>query len=124
MEYKDGCMAVKAENRNVWRIWLELNHATEKSVLLIIYHKKSPVSSIRLDEELKEVLCFGWIDSKGKKRDNQSYYVTFTPRKARSRWSALNILEVKKLIANGLMTEHGLKAVEMAIEKGTWNEEG
>ncbi len=122
MEIKDGIIAVRAENRNVWRKWLESNHATEKSVWLIIFHKKSPEPSIRLEEALEEALCFGWIDSKGKKRDNQSYYVTFTPRKARSRWSAINKLKVKKLIAIGLMTEHGMKAVEMAIEKGTWDD--
>lgn len=121
MEIKDGRQAVKAENRTIWRKWLENNHLTEKSVWLIIYHKKSSVPSIRQDEAVEEALCFGWIDSKAKSRDNESYYVTFTPRNPRSGWSTINKLRVKKLIANGLMTDYGMKLVELAIESGAWD---
>jgi uncharacterized protein YdeI (YjbR/CyaY-like superfamily) len=59
MEIKDGRQAVKAENRTIWRKWLENNHIPEKSVWLIIYHKKSSVPSIRQDEAVEEALCFG-----------------------------------------------------------------
>jgi uncharacterized protein YdeI (YjbR/CyaY-like superfamily) len=41
MEIKDGRQAVKAENRTIWRKWLENNYTTEKSVWLIINHVNS-----------------------------------------------------------------------------------
>ncbi len=121
MEIKDGRMAIQAENRLVWREWLKNNCLTEKAVWLIIFHKKSKVPSVRMDEAVEEALCYGWIDSKAKSRDAESYYVTFTPRNPRSGWSDINKLRIKKLIANGLMTDYGMKLVEKAMETGAWD---
>ena len=69
MELKDGKQAVYAKNRAQWRNWLKKNGQTEKSVWLILYHKKSKMQSINLVEATEEALCFGWIDSLCKKRE-------------------------------------------------------
>ena len=45
----------------------------------------------------------------------------FTPRKAKSAWSALNKARVKQLLAAGLMSDAGLAVVEAAKASGTWN---
>ena len=87
VEIKDGKQAVYAKTRSVWRKWLQKNSQTEKSVWVILYHKKSTVTCININEATEEALCFGWIDSLAKKRDAESYYLTFTPRKAKSKWS-------------------------------------
>ncbi len=50
------------------------NGETEKSVWLIIYKKGSGVPSVYYSEAVDKALCFGWIDSKPNKCDDESYY--------------------------------------------------
>ena len=44
----------------------------------------------------------------------------FTPRKAKSGWSALNKRRVEKMIEQKLMTQAGLKKIEEAKKSGSW----
>lgn len=105
MEMKDGKLAIYAKDRKEWRAWLEQNSQIEKSVWLILFHKKSDVTSVDRIEATEEALCFGWIDSLCKKRGKESYYLTFSPRKGkRSNWSEPNIERAKKMIKEGRMT--------------------
>lgn len=121
MEVKDGKQAVYAVKRQEWREWLEKNSQSEKSVWLILYHKKSKVPCINLHEATEEAVCFGWIDSLAKKRDDESFYLTFTPRNPkRSKWSKTNRERADKMINEGLMTEHGMKLIDIAKENGNW----
>ncbi|MGN7824066.1 YdeI/OmpD-associated family protein [Chitinophaga sp. 22536] len=68
-------------------------------------------------------MCFGWIDSKAKKRDEESFYLTFTPRKAKSKWSKPNIERAQRMIATGQMTVHGQEKIDLAKRTGMWTEE-
>jgi uncharacterized protein YdeI (YjbR/CyaY-like superfamily) len=121
METKDGKQAIYAKTRKEWRDWLQENNQTEKSVWLILYHKKSKVESINLVEAIEEALCFGWIDSLCKKRDVESFYLTFTPRNPKkSKWSQPNRDRAQRMIEQGLMTEHGQKLIDIAKENGKW----
>jgi len=121
MESKDGKPAIYAKTREDWRNWLEQNSQTEKSVWLILHHKKSNIPSINIIEATEEALCFGWIDSLAKKRDAESYYLTFTPRNPkRSKWSQPNIERAEKLIKEGRMTEYGQRLIDIAKDSGQW----
>ena len=120
METKDGKQAVYAKTRLVWRKWLKQNSQSEKSVWLILYHKKSTVKSINYNDAIEEALCFGWIDSLTKNRDAESFYVTFTPRKPKSNWSKSNKDRAERMIEKGLMTQHGQKFIDIAKESGKW----
>lgn len=71
METKDGKQAVRARTRSEWREWLSQNSQTEKSVWLIIYHKKSKVESASISDAMEEALCVGWIDSLAKKEGSR-----------------------------------------------------
>ena len=123
METKDGKQAVYAPSRKEWRDWLEANSQTEKSVWLILYHKKSEVESVNLNDATEEALCFGWIDSLCKKRDQESYYLTFTPRNPKkSKWSKPNRERAAKMIEQGLMTKQGQLLIDIARENGKWDE--
>ena len=75
---------------------------------------------ITINDATEEALCFGWIDSLAKKRDAESYYLTFTPRNPKSKWSKPNRERVAKMITAGLMTEHGQKLIDIAKETGKW----
>jgi uncharacterized protein YdeI (YjbR/CyaY-like superfamily) len=121
METKDGKQAVYATTRKEWRKWLRQNSRKEKSVWLILYHKKSNVQSVNLIDATEEALCFGWIDSLCKKRDAESYYLTFTPRNPKkSKWSRPNIERAERMIEQGLMTKQGLQLIDIAKQTGRW----
>lgn len=103
-----------------WRKWLEKNGEKEKGVWLLIYKKDSGKPSINYRQAVDEALCFGWIDSKPNKKDEESYYQFFSRRNPRSRWSAINKAKVDELIAEGRMHETGMKMIELAKRTGTW----
>jgi len=120
METKDGKEAVYAKKRGEWRKWLKKNSQSKKSVWLILYHKKSLMPCVALQDATEEALCFGWIDSLAKKRDAESFYLTFTPRNPKSKWSKPNRDRVEKMLEQGLMTEHGQRMIDIAKETGRW----
>lgn len=123
METKDGKLAIYAITRAEWRNWLKENSQIEKSVWLILYHKKSTTQSVNLNDATEEALCYGWIDSLCKKRDSESFYLTFSPRNPKkSKWSKPNRERAERLIEQGLMTEHGQKLIDIAKDNGKWEE--
>jgi len=67
------------------------------------------------------VLCWGWIDAIRKAFDETSFLQRYTPRGRRSIWSKINVATVGRLIADGRMTEHGLRQVEAAKADGRWD---
>jgi uncharacterized protein YdeI (YjbR/CyaY-like superfamily) len=108
-------------NRTDWREWLEANHNKAKEIWLVFNKKETELTSIPYDEAVEEALCFGWIDSIIKKLDESQYARKFTPRKADSKWSVLNIQRVEKMIRAGLMTPHGMDLVQAAKQHGKWD---
>jgi uncharacterized protein YdeI (YjbR/CyaY-like superfamily) len=67
-----------------------------------------------------EALCFGWIDSKGNKFDNDRSLLYYSPRNPRSNWSALNKTRVVMLLEQGLMMPAGQHMIDLAKQTGTW----
>lgn len=120
METKNGVASITAETRGKWRNWLKSNHQSEKSVWLIIYKKDSDKESVNYEEAVEEALCFGWIDSKPNKRDEESYYQFFSQRSPKSNWSRKNKQTIQKLTKAGKMSEAGLEMIRQAKESGTW----
>lgn len=120
METNNGIPAFYASTQKDWRNWLEKNSQHEKSVCLIIYHKKSATPSVYYSEAIEEALCFGWIDGKANKRDEQSSYLFFKQRNPKSNWSKINRDRVDILIQKGLMTESGQAFIDLAKSSGTW----
>ena len=99
-----------------FRKWLEKNHATAKELLVGFHKKRSGRPSITWPESVDEALCFGWIDGIRKRVDEASYTIRFTPRKATSTWSAINIGHVEVLTREGRMRPAGMKAFEARRE--------
>ncbi len=95
-------------NRDDWRAWLKKNHAIKNEVWLIYYKKHTGKPRIPYDDAVEEALCFGWIDSTVKKLDHEKYAQKYTPRRAKSIWSELNIKRARKMIREGKMTKAGL----------------
>jgi uncharacterized protein YdeI (YjbR/CyaY-like superfamily) len=110
-----------AKDRAEWRKWLAKNHTKESAIWLILFHKNSETSCINYNDAVEEALCFGWIDSVKYKRDLESAYQMFTPRKPKSIWSKLNKERVNRLTDAGLITSAGQKLIDLAKQTGTWD---
>ncbi|HUP61252.1 MAG TPA: YdeI/OmpD-associated family protein [Thermoanaerobaculia bacterium] len=82
-----------------------------------LLQKETGRPSITWPESVDEALCVGWIDGLRKTIDGESYMIRFTPRKLKSRWSAVNIRRVKELIAEKRMQPAGLALFEHRDEK-------
>lgn len=102
------------------RAWLTKEHARSADLLLRIYKKDSGVPSVTYAEALDQALCFGWIDARKLPFDATSWVQRFTPRKAKSRWSKINIGHVDRLIREGRMMPAGHKEIEAAKADGRW----
>lgn len=99
-----------------WREWLDANHATATEVIVGYYRTGLSRPGITWKESVDEALCYGWIDGVRRKIDDESYCNRFTPRQAKSNWSAINIARVAELIAEGRMRPAGLAAFEKREE--------
>jgi uncharacterized protein YdeI (YjbR/CyaY-like superfamily) len=99
-----------------FREWLENNHDRVGELWLGFYNKRSDKQCMTYREALDEALCFGWIDGVRKNIDDTSYKQRFTPRRAKSYWSAVNIRRASELAMLGRMVSSGVKAFE---QRGT-----
>lgn len=104
-----------------WRAWLEANHTRREGIWLISYRQASGKPRVDYEEAVQEALCFGWIDSKGKKLDEERTMLWFAPRRPRTGWSAVNKARIEALIAEGRMAPPGLAKIEAAKADGSWN---
>ena len=100
-----------------FRAWLEAHHATSTELLVGFYKRGSRKPSITWAESVDEALCFGWIDGVRRSVDDDRYTIRFTPRKARSTWSAVNIKRVAELTKLGRMQPAGMEAFARREEK-------
>ncbi len=92
-----------------WRDWLTEHHASESEVWLIFFKQHTGVASIEYKDALDEALCFGWVDSLVKRMDDRRFARKFTPRRADSRWSAVNRKRYAELKARGRLKPPGIQ---------------
>jgi uncharacterized protein YdeI (YjbR/CyaY-like superfamily) len=100
-----------------FRSWLARNHARVSEVWVGFHKRKTGTPSLTWPESVDEALCYGWIDGIRKSIDAERYTIRFTPRKARSTWSAVNVKRVAVLTKEGRMKPAGRKAFEVRDEK-------
>lgn len=101
--------------------WLSKNHARATELWIRLYKKDSGVATITHAQAIDVALCWGWIDGIRKSFDEQSFLQRFTPRKAKSTWSQINRDHVARLVAEGRMTPHGQRHVDLAKQDGRWD---
>jgi uncharacterized protein YdeI (YjbR/CyaY-like superfamily) len=108
------------ETRTAWRAWLEANHATARGVWLAAWRRGTDRPVVPYPDTVEEALCFGWIDSTANVLDERRSLQLMTPRKPKSSWTRLNRERVARMEADGLMTDAGRRAVEVAQANGYW----
>jgi len=108
-----------AANRKQWRSWLAKNHRSEPEIWLIYYKKNSGTPRIPYNDAVEEALCYGWIDSTLKPKDEISYLQRFSPRRKNSKLSEMNKERVRRLIKAKKITRFGLEIIQHHMEKET-----
>jgi uncharacterized protein YdeI (YjbR/CyaY-like superfamily) len=101
-----------------WARWLGANHAQAAGVWLKIAKKSSLKVTVAQAEAIDEAVCFGWIDGQLRRHDEDFFLQRFTPRRPRSRWSAVNRERARRLIAEGRMKGAGLAEYQAAEADG------
>lgn len=92
------------------RDWFDAHHATEDELWLGYYKKASGRASVTWAQAVEEALCVGWIDGVLKRIDDESHVQRFTPRRAGSNWSAINVASVERLLRADRMRPAGIAA--------------
>ena len=93
-----------------FRTWLGRHHARTAELWVGFYNKASGKRAMTYPEAVDEALCWGWIDGVKKKVDEERYTNRFTPRKAVSKWSDVNLRRYAELDAAGRVAEPGRAA--------------
>ena len=105
-----------------WRAWLEALEESSDGVWLVLAKKGvTDPTSLTYAEALDEALCSGWIDGQKRSRDHATFLQRFTPRRARSMWSARNTEHIARLEAEGRMRERGRNEVAKVRADGRWD---
>jgi uncharacterized protein YdeI (YjbR/CyaY-like superfamily) len=104
-----------------WRAWLDENHETSSGVWLVSWKKHTGRPTVGYEEAVTEALAVGWVDSKGKRLDDDRTMLYLTRRRPTSGWSRPNKERVERLLAAGRMGPAGQAAIDAAKENGTWS---
>jgi uncharacterized protein YdeI (YjbR/CyaY-like superfamily) len=108
------------DSQEAWRDWLDKQHSESSGVWVRIAKKGSRHPTVSYAEALDVAICYGWIDGLKRPLDDEFWLQRFTPRRAKSKWSQVNVTKATALIASGLMQPAGLRQVELAKADGRW----
>jgi uncharacterized protein YdeI (YjbR/CyaY-like superfamily) len=112
-------LELKIEKLEELKNWLEKNYDSKDSVWLI-FPKKSAGANFAWSQIVDVLLCYGWIDSVGRKIDEQYTSLRISPRNPKSSWSKINKDKVVILESKKLIHANGFKVIELAKQTGTW----
>lgn len=83
-EVVEAVPTLDATDIHVWRDWLEVNGEHEQSIWVIVHHANAGAARVTYAELIEHPVCYGWADSKTRKRDEDGLLLKFTPRDPRS----------------------------------------
>jgi len=121
LELKEGLPIIAFETTGEYADWIEA-HANDAGMWLKVAKKGSGARTISYVEGVEVALCYGWIDGQKQTYDERYFLQKFTPRRARSVWSKINVEKVAALTAAGKMQPAGLAAVAAAKADGRWEQ--
>jgi len=89
---------------------------------VILHKKNSKKDGLRYFEAVEEAICYGWIDSKMNRIDEDTFRQRFSPRREKAIWSKSNKELAIRLIKEGKMTKAGYEAIEEGKRSGKWQD--
>ncbi len=120
MSNLDSRPKLEFRSRREIRDWLKDNHATAEPFWLVTSKKHISDRYIPYGEIVEELLCFGWVDSRTRRLDDDRTMLSVGPRKPGSTWSASNKKRAAELTGKGLMTPAGQVTIDSAKSDGSW----
>jgi len=87
---------------------------------MIFYKKKSNLPTVPHSEAVDEALCFGWIDSKAKPVDKDTFMQFFSRRKGNNVCSKANKEKVERLINENLIIKAAYDIIETAKQNSSY----
>jgi uncharacterized protein YdeI (YjbR/CyaY-like superfamily) len=117
-EKRSGLPVLSFEDQRSFERWLAAQPTDAVGVWIKFAKKAATRATLTKAEAIDAALCYGWIDGKLEKYDNHHWLVRFTPRKSRSKWSALNRNRALTLIEEGRMRPAGFAQIEAAKADG------
>ncbi|KAJ6488030.1 hypothetical protein C8R45DRAFT_930225 [Mycena sanguinolenta] len=99
--------------------WFTKNHAKKTELWVGYFKKHTGRQVLSWSLAVDEALCWGWIDGVKKSVDADRTIQRFTPRKAKSHWSKVNVTKVAELESSGRMQESGRVAFALRTEENT-----
>lgn len=102
------------------RRWLSENHTQTTGIWLVTYKKATPEKYVSVGEIVDQCLCFGWVDSLTRGKDDLRSMLYVSPRKPGSNWSRVNKDKVARLEETGQMTDAGRALITRAKQDGAW----
>jgi uncharacterized protein YdeI (YjbR/CyaY-like superfamily) len=120
MEYR-GRPLIHPRTIAEWRDWLTRHHQDTDGVWLARWKKASGRIPLDYAQIVEEALCFGWIDGVTNTLDDGRQVQLLTPRRRGSGWSPSNKERVERLVADGRMTDAGMRVIEAAKADGSWS---
>ena len=99
--------------------WLAAHHARTEGVWLV-HHKKASPHYVPMGDIVDECLCWGWVDSLSRGKDDTRTMHWIAPRDGKSNWSRVNKGKIARLDAAGRLQPPGRAMVTLARQAGTW----
>jgi uncharacterized protein YdeI (YjbR/CyaY-like superfamily) len=112
---------LEVTSRKKFRAWLNKNHDSSQGIWVVTYKKKNSDKHVPYEVIVEECLCFGWIDSKPGKVDEERSKLWCAPRKSKTGWSRINKKRIERLLDANLVHHSGLTKIEQAKEDGSWS---
>ncbi len=105
---------------STWEAWLAAQPRSSAGIWLKLAKQSAATASVSKADAIDGALCHGWIDGQLNPFDDDWWLVRFTPRKARSKWSARNRRRAEELVAAGRVAPAGLAEIAAAKADGRW----
>ncbi len=109
---------VISSKNELWE-WLDENHSSEQSFLLVTWKKTNTAKYISRDAVLDALLAYGWIDGRRYALDKDRTMQLICKRKQQN-WTQTYRNRVEKLLLDGKLKEAGLATMRLAQQNGTW----
>jgi len=94
------------------RRWLERNATTATELWAELTKEGARREGVTYAQAADLMLCFGWAEAVRYGGTGDTFVMRFTPRRAKSIWSARNVRRAEELIAAGLMHPAGQRAFD------------
>ena len=108
-------------NAAEWESWLASQPLSANGLWVKFAKKASGMPTVSKPDAIDAALCHGWIDGQLKPFDDNYWLIRFTPRRPKSKWSAINCKRAEALIEAGRMCPAGLAEIGRAKADGRWD---